>query len=142
MKISFVIPGPPYGQARARKGKYNMYDPASNTEYKAKVKAKYLEARGLIDPVDGPVRLLVMAYVAIPKSALRKRTEDKIKEGEICLCKPDTDNITKIIMDGLNGVAYKDDSQVFSECCERYYSKNPRTEVFLWTKGEAINEHH
>lgn len=137
-----MIPGPPFGKARPRKGKFGVYNPSSNAEYEAKVKAAYLESRGMQDATDGPVRLCIQAYFAIPKTALRKRMEDKIKEGEIYLGKPDADNIAKSVMDGLNGVAYIDDSQVYSLCCERYYSKEPRVEVLLWTKGELLNEHH
>ena len=133
-----MIPGPPFGKARPRKGKYGVYNPSSNAEYEGKVKAAYLEARGMHDPTDGPVSLYVHAYFAIPKSAIRKRMEDKIKEGEIYLGKPDADNIAKSVMDGLNGVAYIDDSQVYFLCCERNYSKNPRVEVFIWTKGEEL----
>lgn len=139
--ISFVVPGPPYGKARPRHGKYGMYDPASNAEYESAVKAAYLEARGMYDPTTEPIRILVLSYHAIPKSALRKRTEDKIKEGEIFTGKPDADNILKSVMDGLNKTAYIDDSQVWSACCERCYSKNPRVEVFIISKGECVNEH-
>lgn len=138
MRISFTIPGPPFGKARPRKGKYGVYNPTSNAEYEAKVKAAYLEARGIQDPTDVPVRLYIRAYFAIPKSALRKRMDDKIKEGEEYVGKPDADNVAKSVMDGLNGVAYIDDSQVYSLCCERKYSKEPRVEVFLWTKGENV----
>ena len=38
--------------------------------------------------------------------------------------KPDTDNIAKIICDGLNGIAYKDDKQIVS-----------LTVLKVWTDG-------
>jgi len=39
--------------------------------------------------------------------------------------KPDLDNIAKIILDSLNGIAYKDDSQVVSLTVIKHYSDNP-----------------
>ena len=33
-------------------------------------------------------------------------------QGAPCTKKPDADNVLKIVMDGLNGVAYEDDKQV------------------------------
>ena len=37
--------------------------------------------------------------------------------------KPDNDNIAKIILDALNGVAYQDDKQVVSLQVEKYYTE-------------------
>ena len=34
---------------------------------------------------------------------------------------PDVDNILKIVLDGLNGVAYADDSQVVEAACRKHY---------------------
>ena len=53
-----------------------------------------------------PVKVTVVAYRPIPKS--------KPKKIEVMpfTSKPDVDNIGKAILDGLNGVAYRDDSQV------------------------------
>lgn len=36
--------------------------------------------------------------------------------------KPDIDNILKIVLDGLNGVAYADDKQVIEVRCRKFYS--------------------
>ena len=39
-------------------------------------------------------------------------SKPKKNEGEQDIFKPDIDNIAKLVLDGLNGLAYKDDSQV------------------------------
>ena len=41
------------------------------------------------------------------------------------LKKPDIDNCIKVILDSLNGIAYKDDSQVVSLKIEKYYADKP-----------------
>ncbi len=55
---------------------------------------------------DGAVRLDVHVYRALPKDRPKGTTS------EPDIIRPDLDNIVKAIMDGLNGVAYLDDSQV------------------------------
>lgn len=141
MTIKFFIPGPLFGKARPRKGKFGVYDPASNREYESKVKAAYLEARGILDPTDEPVMLIVEAYYPIPKTAKRKRMPDKIQPGDICMGKPDCDNILKSIMDGLNKVAYKDDAQVYDVHCTRRYADEPGVKVTIITVGGENNEY-
>lgn len=43
--------------------------------------------------------------------------------------KPDLDNVSKSILDALNEIAYKDDSQVISLWITKERSFNPRVEV-------------
>ena len=45
--------------------------------------------------------------------------------------KPDVDNITKVILDALNGVAYLDDSGVIAVTVEKEYGEAARVEVEL-----------
>lgn len=51
--------------------------------------------------------------------------------GKPALRKPDTDNIIKSILDPLNGVAYKDDSQVCKISGLKIYGEEPRVEVTI-----------
>ena len=46
--------------------------------------------------------------------------------------KPDIDNIAKIICDGLNGVAYKDDSQIIYLAVIKRYAEKGCVRVKLW----------
>ena len=43
--------------------------------------------------------------------------------------KPDVDNVVKSIFDGLNKVAFKDDTQIVELHCSKRYSYTPRVEV-------------
>ena len=45
--------------------------------------------------------------------------------------KPDSDNIIKIILDALNGVAYWDDSQVCRVYFDKMYAENPETKIII-----------
>ena len=50
--------------------------------------------------------------------------------------KPDADNIAKIVLDALNGVAYEDDSQVINLSVQKRYSEEAR--VFVHIEEFAI----
>ncbi|WP_423739149.1 RusA family crossover junction endodeoxyribonuclease [Clostridium sporogenes] len=45
--------------------------------------------------------------------------------------KPDVDNIAKVILDSLNGLAYKDDKQIVTCGISKWYGEDPRVEVIL-----------
>jgi Holliday junction resolvase RusA-like endonuclease len=46
--------------------------------------------------------------------------------------KPDADNIGKLVLDALNGVAYKDDSQVFSIEVEKIWAEFDSVQVWVF----------
>ena len=46
--------------------------------------------------------------------------------------KPDIDNVEKIILDALNGIAYDDDKQVVEEASSKLYSDVPRVEIEVY----------
>lgn len=52
--------------------------------------------------------------------------EEEIGTGSV-----DLDNIIKSVADSLNGIAYKDDSQIVEVVSKKYYSDKPRVEVIL-----------
>ena len=53
--------------------------------------------------------------------------------------KPDSDNVIKIVLDGLNKVAYHDDAQICKLSFEKRYSKIPRVEVKINKLEEKTN---
>ena len=59
-----------------------------------------------------------------------KKKIELMEKGEIRpTIKPDLDNCVKIVADSLNGIAYKDDSQIVSVVADKYYSDTPRLEL-------------
>ncbi|MGU8281019.1 RusA family crossover junction endodeoxyribonuclease [Clostridium perfringens] len=78
------------------------------------------------------MKALIIAYYKIPKSYTKKRVQ-VIREGlEKPTKKPDADNIAKIILDSLNGVAYKDDSQIVDiRIIKKYTEDDERIEFEL-----------
>ena len=127
--VAFAVPGEPKGKARPRLGRGgNTYTPRDTREYEDKVRAAFWEAvwnddryLGKDFTLTGPIRITIAAHFRIPKGYSKKKLESMKYPTK----KPDADNIEKIICDALNGLAYKDDSQIV----ESHVMK-------LWTAGQ------
>ncbi len=134
MIAKFTIPGPPKGKQRPRVTQYggyaHAYTPQDTVVYENYVKLTYQQAcRGIV--FDGAVRAVITAYFPIPESVSKKKRQQMLN-GEIKYTKkPDNDNIAKIVLDSLNQIAYKDDSQICELVIGKMYGEMPRVEVTL-----------
>jgi len=104
--ISFVLPGEAVPFARAGGGKtVARFTPAKQRSAMGAVKLFCQRAMAGALPLDGPVELAICATYLRPKA----RRDDVWKTS-----RPDADNISKLIKDALNTVAWRDDAQVCS----------------------------
>lgn len=132
-----IVPGPPQGKARPRFSRKSgtVYTPASTRRYENKIAAAYLEETGRSGekyPAGCYVRIYIRAFFPIPKSWSKAKRE-KALAGEIRPDKkPDIDNIQKVVLDGLNGIAYDDDKQVVYIACKKEYANTGE----LWISVE------
>lgn len=130
--VAFTIPGEPVAKGRARSfiraGHVAHYTPDKTARYENLVKLAAQQAMADVPPLEGPVTLVVRAFLGIPQSwSLKKQQAAAI--GEVTPTKrPDLDNIVKAIKDGANGVTWKDDSQVIDVIASKRYGQ-PRVEV-------------
>ncbi|MDM0610000.1 RusA family crossover junction endodeoxyribonuclease [Clostridium perfringens] len=105
-----VVTGKIRGKARPRICRGHAFTPKDTVQYEKLVRDCYKNQDGRY--LEGSIKALIIAYYKIPKSYSKKRVQ-AIRDGlEKPTKKPDADNIAKIILDSLNGVAYKDDSQI------------------------------
>lgn len=135
----FVIYGKPMGKGRprfSRAGRFvRTFTPEATANYETLVKLAY-QGEGC-SMMEGEVRAEIVAYFQIPKSVSKKKRL-AMARGEVRpTSKPDCDNIAKIVLDALNGLAYKDDSSVVSLRVEKLYAEEPRVEVSLYGSAEA-----
>lgn len=77
-----------------------------------------------VKPFSGKVMVVLGFFKPKPKSC---KTEDWVQ-------RPDADNMTKTILDSLNGVFWNDDSQIVSILAFKEFSAEARTEVEI--RGE------
>ena len=98
--------------------------------YENWVKLCYQNQEG--EYLEGQIKAQITAYYKIPKSYTKKRIETIRKGLEYPQKKPDADNIGKIILDALNNIAYKDDSQVVElTVYKRFTEETERVEFEL-----------
>jgi Holliday junction resolvase RusA-like endonuclease len=137
--MQIVIPGKPIAKARpkfARRGKFvTTYNPQESEE------GKWItQAIGQIpEVVDGPILLRCWFSMPIPKSASKKAIAGMVSGDIQHTKKPDLDNLVKFVKDCLNGIAWKDDSQVVKMIAAKGYSAAPFTmvEISEFCKREA-----
>jgi len=127
--IEFKIPGVPVGKARPRMSRSgHVYTPQKTKDAEALVQ---FYAQTHCPPVTGPVTLRMVFGMPIPKSYTKKQ-RTSIDAGILHPCKtPDIDNLIKLILDGLNGIAYVDDKQVIEISAVKYYADVPGTTVLI-----------
>ena len=128
----FVIEGKIKGKGRPRfsnYGKYvKAYTPADTASYENLIKLQFRVSCGDWYS-EQPLRMKIKAIHGIVKSA-SKKDKAKMLIGEIKPTKkPDADNIVKIICDALNGIAYKDDTQVVELEISKVYGEQEKVIV-------------
>lgn len=133
--MEFTIYGEPQGKGRprfsTRGGAVRSYTPEKTVAYEEEVREAFLAVgeTGYFD--KEPLVVDIKAYFQIPKSTPKKRIPEVLKG--FPMKKPDIDNIAKIILDGLNGWAYEDDSQVITLLVTKsWVEEDPRVEVTIW----------
>ena len=141
----FSIPGIK-GKARPRSTRTGqVYTPAETTLYENLVRMTFRDNYRNAVPGEGNVTSKVIAKFGIPKSWPRWKKEAALQGLIRPVCKPDIDNISKIILDSLNGYAYRDDSHVVEESNSKIYIDGvSEVEIYLevmeeeWSKSNEI----
>ena len=121
MRIEFFMPMvPPTATHQEKKwrvvnGKPVSYDPPEVAAAWLKLTAHLVPHRP-VSPMEGPVRLLVKW--CFPRG--------KHRDGEYRITRPDTDNLNKLLKDCMTAAGFwKDDAQVASEICEKFWAETP-----------------
>lgn len=115
-------------RARVLGRRAQVYSDPRHRRAMAVIADRYRAARGTIRAgFAGPVILSVVSHRHAPKSWPRRRV------GEQDTVKPDASNILKLVEDALNGIAYKDDSQIVAPIP----LKAPRVGDFDWLEIEV-----
>lgn len=140
MILKFTVPGEPVGKGRARAARtkmgVRMFTPEKTRSYEAIVRSISAEAMGTMTPIEGPVAMHLKAFFSAPKSLSKADKELAKRDALPVTKKPDVDNIAKSLADGMNGIVYRDDAQVFSVTASKFYSDRPRVEVEITTEQD------
>lgn len=136
MKHTFIVLGKPIAKQRPRArvlgGHAHIYSSEENITYEAKVYQSYINSVKSEDKqlfTDRMIFITINAYFSLTKvdygkTGLSKSGRQKIAQ-KYCSChNGDLDNVAKSILDALNGVAFKDDSQVVGLVAFKYWSQD------------------
>lgn len=126
--MNFIVEGKPQGKARARTfynaraGKMQSITPEQTKSYEDLIRWKYRAAGGQYMG-EKVLQVHIKAFYPIPKAFSKGKAYEAIDGNIRPTTKPDCDNIIKVVLDALNGVAYYDDKQVVCVSCNKYYGK-------------------
>lgn len=131
MIVRFQVPGTPQGKGRARFGNGRTYTPPKTVAYEGLISLAGEQAMAGRDLIAGPVHLVVTAVFPIPASWPKKRKAAAASGLVWHTAKPDGDNTLKAIGDGLNGIVWKDDSQIACAKITKQYGEKPGLDVMV-----------
>jgi Holliday junction resolvase RusA-like endonuclease len=102
----------------------NVYTPRETAEAEDLVRTAFsLSWRR--PPLTCPVTVVLAFSMPMPKS------QRHVRAGQPHTKRPDLDNLEKLVLDALNGVAYADDSQVWSKSSRKEYGETPGIEITI-----------
>ena len=130
-KIILKLDGEPVGKGRPRFNKNGQpYTPERTRNYEEFVQMCYRVQNGTrFIGGNVPIAVTIRAYFGIPKRASKKNRALMLDRKIRPTKKPDADNIAKIILDSLNGLAFTDDAQITGLLVTKEYAESPRVIV-------------
>lgn len=149
-KLTFNIPGAPKAQARPRfsvikskktgKSHAVAFDPKESKDHKNWIRFCATDAMKICgwQYTEKALVVEIEAYFEIPKSKTNKFKQQALEGNILPVVKPDLDNIAKGVLDALNTVVFKDDSQIVELTVRKFYNDEPYTKVNIqeWENTE------
>lgn len=122
--FEFFVPGDVVPWARAGGGKtMHRFIPGKQAQYMATLKVLCQQAMKGAAPLESPVLLKLYAIYPWPASWSAKKRA--LPGARWKVSRPDFDNVSKIVGDALNAVAWRDDALIASAVIQKFYSENP-----------------
>ena len=124
--FSMVIIGKPMGKERprfARMGNFvKTYTPGKTKLRESEIQVLARQEMKGKEIFTGALEVSMNVGFPIPKSWSKKKTKEATDGILKPITKPDLDNIAKLVLDALNGIVYKDDSQVVELSISKFYT--------------------
>lgn len=129
----FIVYGDPRGKGRPRaykKGNFiKMYTDDKTMSYEAKVAHEFIASNEPKYFNNEPLIVTIGIYQQIPKNTSKKQKLLMLEDKKKPIKKPDIDNVIKAVLDGLNKVAYGDDTQVIGIFCNKFFDETPKVTI-------------
>lgn len=133
--VQFTVDANPVPKGRPKFSKIGgfvrTYTPKKTSDYETIVRETAQQAMGPTEPLETPTAVYLYIRLPIPQSYSKKRKEACLSGQEKPIKKPDIDNLAKSILDGINGVIWKDDSQIVSLHITKVYASGTGVDVLI-----------
>lgn len=126
MTVRLFVPGEPVPKGRPRafrmqRGRIGHYTPRKTRDWETETRRIARQAMQSRLPLEGPVRLEVMAVFPAPGSWPRWKRALVEDQHIFPTGRSDVDNVVKALSDALNGVVWLDDGQVVDLVARKRY---------------------
>lgn len=128
--ILIRLDGEPRGKGRPRFGRGRVHTDAATTSYEAQLRWAAVAAMQGRQPIEGPIKVHVYAEFPIPASWAKWKRTAAMARAIFHSSVPDLDNLVKSI-DALNGIVWKDDSQVACLTAWKKYGPDPHVKFVV-----------
>lgn len=137
--MQFIVKGRPQGKKRPRFSgvSHTVYTPRETTNYETQIAMAFKAGGGKCIPAGQCVSVSVTAFFPVPQSYSKGKRKACINGDIRPDKKPDIDNVLKVVLDALNGLAYDDDKQVIEAICRKYYTDG---EGYLWVAVRSVGD--
>lgn len=133
--IVVALAGQPTGKgrprfARTRTGKTVAFTPERTRNYEAALRLAAQNAMAGEEILEGALAVHMVAYMAMPQYLMKSKKRQPLALAGVIrpTTKPDIDNLTKTL-DALQGVVFRNDSQIVESTVSKVYSATPKLEI-------------
>ncbi len=140
MEYEIIINNVAQAKQRPRFSRKTGHAYTPTTTQKWEYEVREAASRKIPRPTEGPVEIEILFIFPRPKNRIWK-TKPMPREWKTT--RPDLDNLEKSTIDGLNGVAFKDDGQVCSLAAEKVIAAGdeiPRVIIHIRELGAYSTE--
>ncbi|MEH1647567.1 RusA family crossover junction endodeoxyribonuclease [Pediococcus pentosaceus] len=129
--IRLTIPGEPVAASRPQVPRFGSpyYKEPYNT-YKKTVR-KIIEKQYTDKVILEPLYVQIKFYRSVQKSVSKVERRRRLLGVHRPTMKPDIDNLFKAVTDACTGIVWKDDNQIVSTKSDKFYSEEPRVEIYV-----------
>jgi Holliday junction resolvase RusA-like endonuclease len=136
--IIIELPGEPRGKGRPRFVRRTgiAFTPQRTASYEAMLRHEAALVMANRVPLEGALRVRVLACFAVPQSWSAKKRMAAIAGAVRPAKRPDLDNVVKML-DALNEVVWRDDAQIVEGWIEKFYTDRPRLLIEVRALSDA-----
>lgn len=124
--LNFKVDGKPKPKQSFRYSRFGSYTSKDVKDYARHIQACFYKEYPKWLPSmfhEKPLKVEIDVFMQVPKTASKKRQQAMLVHDIRPLKRPDIDNISKNILDSLNGIVYADDKQIVSLLVSKAYAE-------------------